>query len=122
MKYPASTTYLILAAMTGLISGCSSVKVWPFDNKEVSPQMRALANATEYQCKEGKHFYLRTLDNGNTIWLIYPDREISLAKTASSATRYSNGVATLDLTGTEATLTDGPAINYTGCKAQQARK
>lgn len=99
------------------LAGCSEVKIWPFDGSKAAPRSRALANATEYQCDGNKRFYVRMADNGNTAWLIYPDREVSLAKTsAASGTRYSSSVAVLELNGSEATLKDG-ATSYTGCKA-----
>jgi len=100
------------------LAGCSSVnvdKLWPFDSKSTLAQARNIANATEYQCAGGKHFYVRYMDNGATAWLIYPDREVSLSK-ASSGSRYTNGVAVLETNGSETTLNDGPAISYSGCK------
>ena len=103
-----------------MLSACSSVsvdKLWPFDGKSSPAQARTPANSTEYQCDAGKHFYVRYLDNGATAWLIYPDREVSLAK-ASSGTRYTNGVAVLELNGNEAKLNDGTTIAYTGCKSE----
>ncbi len=99
------------------LSGCESVKVWPFDGKNTPPQARTIANATEYQCTGGKRFHVRNVDNGAAMWLIYPDREVSLPKAASGSSRYTNGVAVLEINGNEASLSDGPTINYTGCKA-----
>lgn len=122
MQSPRFTSLLSVAALTVLsLAGCSSVKVWPFDDKDnsASSQKRGPANATEYQCAAGKRFYLRNLDN-NGVWLIYPDREVALSK-ASSGNRYTNGIATLDLSAPEATLVDGPTINYSGCKASTGK-
>ena len=113
-------TVLALACLAlPIMAGCSSVsvdKLWPFDGKSGTGQARAPANATEYQCNSGKHFYVRYMDNGASAWLIYPDREVSLAK-AATGSRYSNGVAVLEINGNESTLNDGTAIAYTGCKA-----
>lgn len=104
------------------LAGCSEVKIWPFDGAKAAPQSRALANATEYQCEGSKRFYVRMVDNGAAAWLIYPDHEVSLAKaSATSGTRYSNGVAVLELNGGEATLKDG-TVSYTGCKMPVAGK
>lgn len=104
------------ASLAALLAGCSTVsnlKVWPFDNgSQTSTAARGPANATEYQCEGGKRFYVRTLDNGNAVWLIYPDREVSLGK---SGTRYTNGVAVFEISGGEATLVDG-TVKYSGCK------
>ncbi len=109
-----STTFFAL-----MITGCSSVKVWPFDSSRSSNTSAGKpTNANEYQCEGGKRFYVRLLDNGNTAWLIYPDREVGLTKAASTAgARYSNGVAVLVINNNEATLNDGAKISYTGCKA-----
>lgn len=112
-------TVLWFAAMGAALSACSSMsvdKVWPWGDKSSPGQPKRLADATEYQCEGGKRFHVRYADNGNTAWLIYPDREVSLAKEAS-ATRYTNGIAVLEINGADATLKDGPAVTYTGCKA-----
>jgi membrane-bound inhibitor of C-type lysozyme len=107
---------LLSISLALLLPGCGGMQVWPFDHGSSSGQSRTPANSTEYQCSNGKHFYVRLLDNGNTAWLIYPDREVGLNKSGSAGNRYSNGVAVLDLTGNDATLTDGASINYSGCK------
>lgn len=107
---------LVLAGLT--LSACSSMsvdKVWPFGKDEGPGQPRRFANATEYQCEGGKRFHVRMADSGNTAWLIFPDREVALTKQAS-ATRYSNGVAVLEINGAEATLKDG-AATFNGCKS-----
>jgi membrane-bound inhibitor of C-type lysozyme len=109
---------LILCLLS--LAGCSEVKVWPFD-RQASGRPAALANATEYTCEGGKRFFVRYLDNGATAWLIYPDREVGLTRTLSGATtRYTNGVAVLEVTGNEATLRDGDRISYTGCRTGAA--
>ncbi len=116
----ARTTVLAPAAlMLILLAGCSSIKVdklWPFDDNSDSARTRLPANTTLYQCAGGKHFHLRIVDNGSSAWLIYPDREVSLTK-AATGSRYSNGIAVLEINGNDATLTDGTTITYTDCKA-----
>lgn len=110
------TSILLLTSLATLLPACSSVKVWPFgDSGSSSGQARTPANSTEYQCSNNKHFYVRLLDGGNTAWLIYPDREVGLNKSASG-NRYTNGVAVLELNGNDSTLTDGAQISYSGCK------
>lgn len=107
-----------------LLAGCGgmdSVKVWPFGEKSGGGQVHAPENATLYTCAGGKSFYVRMLDNGATAWLIYPNREVGLRRSGDSGARYGNGIATLDLSGAEGTLSDGPGINYTGCKAAGAK-
>ncbi len=60
-----------------------------------------------------KRFYVRKLED-DAVWLILPDREVRLARNSDS--RYSNGITVLELSGTEASLSDGPAA-LNGCKA-----
>jgi len=101
-----------------LLSGCSgSINIWPFDGPKAQDRPRTPPNATEYQCHNAKRFYVRYLDNGNAAWVIYPEREVRLDKvTTDSGTRYSNGIAVLEVNGDVTTLADGPAISFTGCK------
>lgn len=112
------------AGLSLLLSGCGSVNVnlWPFGGEGAQDRPIKPANSTEYQCNGGKRFYVRILDNGAAAWLIYPDRQVRLDKVSSAAgARYSNGIAMLEINGTEATLTDGPAIAYTGCNAVEGK-
>jgi membrane-bound inhibitor of C-type lysozyme len=104
---------LALSAALLLLAGCSgSLFGGPKPAETRKPE-----NSTEYQCAGGKHFFVRMLDKGNAAWLIYPEREVNLDKmTGGTGTRYSNGVAVLEINGAEATLNDGPGIAYTGCK------
>ena len=107
-----------LLCATFLIAGCGSVNLWPFGSDGARERSRRPANATEYQCEGGKHFYVRYPDAGASAWVIFPEREFRLDKVAAaSGTRYSNGSAMLEVNGNEATLNDGPAISFTGCKS-----
>ncbi len=105
-----------LACVTLLLTGCGGFNLWPFGGEE--NQTRTLSDATEFQCAGGKRFHVRYLDNGGAAWIIFPEREFRLDKAASAAgTRYSNGIAVLEVNGNEATLADGSASAFTGCKA-----
>lgn len=110
---------LLAITLTILMTGCSSFDRYnPFTEATVSREIpRAPANATEYLCEGNKRFYVRMIDKGNGAWLIYPDREVNLDKVSGSGNRYSNGVAVLDINGSDATLSDGPKIDYKECKA-----
>lgn len=108
----------VLTGLSFLLSGCGGVNLWPFSGEKNQDRLRTPSNATEYQCTGGKRFYLRYLDNGDAAWIIFPEREFRLDKvTSATGTRYSNGIAILDINGNEATLADGPAISFDGCKA-----
>lgn len=108
----------VLTGLSFLLSGCGGVNIWPFSGEKNQDRLRTPSNATEYLCTGGKRFYIRYLDNGGAAWVIFPEREFRLDKvTFATGTRYSNGIATLDINGNEATLVDGPAISFAGCKA-----
>ena len=113
-----------LAAISLLLAGCGEMNVkkyLPFGGDSATPERsRTPPNSTEYQCAAGKRFYVRTLDGGAAVWLILPEREVRLNKIGAS-TRYSNGIAVLELNGNEATLTDGAASSFTGCKSAGAQ-
>ncbi len=115
--------YLALGLFAILLSGCGGIdKYNPFSESKPAPAYKP-ENATAYQCDNNKRFYVRVQDKGNAVWLIYPNREVNLDKVSGgTGTRYSNGIAVLDINGTDATLSDGPAIAYTGCKAAIAQK
>lgn len=102
------------------LAACANIDLWPFGSDQTQQRRREPANATAYQCATDKRFYVRLLDGGSAAWLILPDREVRLDKivaggNGSGNTRYSNGIAVLELQGNSASLTDGPTINYSGC-------
>lgn len=106
----------VALGMALLLSACSNFSLWPFGREEIRERPRTPTNASDYQCANGKRFYLRMLDNGSAAWVIFPDREVRLDKAAGSGNRYSNNIAVLTLNGSEATLEDGPAYVFSGCK------
>ncbi len=119
MKHPI-TRAAALACATLMLSACGSVNLnlWPFGGDKEQDPSRTPAGATAYHCEGGKRLFVRYLDNGAAAWVILPDREFRLNKTASgTATRYSNGNATLDLKDGGATLSDDAAVTHAGCKA-----
>ena len=104
---------------TALLAGCGSIKapnLWPFGGGTTTTERsRVPTNAVEYRCAAGKHFYLRTLDGGEAIWLILDERQVRLERLGSSQ-RYSKGKTMLEVNGDEATLTDGAGSSFSGCK------
>ena len=91
--------------------------LWPFGAEKTVERSRTPANSTAYLCDKNKRLYVRLLDNGAAAWVILPEREFRMDKTTGGeGTRYGSGKAVLDLQGEEATLSDGAALSYTGCK------
>ncbi len=111
---------LLLSGMLAVLPSCSSVNLNPFVS-DSAERARGPQNATEYVCEGKGHFYVRMLNNGNDAWLIYPDHEVNLPKTAGD-NRYNSGAITLVINGDATTLNDGEKIAYTNCKPQKAEK
>lgn len=108
------------AAAVASMAGCSSVDVWPF-GEEAQVDRTVPANSIEYQCAEGKRFFVRSIDKGNAMWVILPDREFALPKTEGGE-RYSNGVSTLTITEGVARLEETPTSTYADCKVPEKKK
>lgn len=117
--------YKLLLGYAGVavsLAGCSTANLWPFGEDSLE-RSTAPANAVEYQCTGGKKFYVRTIEKGNAIWLILPDREVGLPKTAGDAgEKYSNGVSTLTIKDGVATLEENPTSTYADCKVPEKKK
>ena len=103
-----------------LLPGCSggSVNLWPFGEPRAVESDRKPANATEYQCPGSRPIYVRNLDDG-AVWLIAPDREIRLEKSATAGA-YTAGKVRLEISPQGATLFDPPA-QFIGCKRAEAK-
>ena len=114
-------TILIMSFVPLFATGCSSINLWPFGGEKTTQVARGHENATEYRCEGSKVFHVRYLDAGKAAWLILSDRQVRLDQvTSDTGNRYTNGIAVLRINGAEASLTDGPAIAYSGCKAASA--
>ncbi len=102
-------------AAAALLAGCGGISagdLWPFGGSESQEKDRRPANAVEYRCGDGKHFFVRNLEGG-ALWLMLPDRDVRLEKLPDG--RYGVGRVTLDLNDNEATLADPPSV-YANCK------
>ena len=105
-----------LAAL--VLAGCSTSRLWPFAAEEGREPVPA--NATRYLCDGDKSFYLRTLAGGS-MWVNLAEREFRLDRQGDAGSRrFGNGVAVLDMSTADLTLSDGPGAQYTGCKTAAA--
>lgn len=123
MHLPTKFLHLAALATAVLLSGCGEMKMkaWPFSSeKSFQERARGPANATEYQCAGGKRIYLRTMDGGDSVWLILPERELRLDRIGAEGSRYGKGAMVLQLSGNDATLTDGAASPFAGCRTGTA--
>ena len=122
MTHPSQKIPAALHAVASLsiaLAGCSSMSnLWPFGDSQSQERSRTPAGATEYRCNNDRRFYARFLDNGASVWVIFPEREFRLDKVdTASGTRYSNRVAFLEMNDNgEVSLRDGAAVAFTGCR------
>lgn len=122
IHFSGKSAWLLLTAPL-FVAGCGGFKIWPFGESETPRASRGPENATEYRCDGGKVFHVRYLEAGKSAWVILPDRQVRLDRVVTEkGNRYSNGIAVLSVGDVEATLTDGPALSYSGCKAVTAGK
>lgn len=107
-----------LLAGVVVLAGCGDMKIklWPFGADGPRERSREPANASEYQCAANKRFYLRTLDGGEAVWLILPEREVRLERIGASGGRYGKGNLILDLAADATTVHDGAATTHADCK------
>ena len=101
-------------AATALLTACAG-GWWPWGGNSEDPSTRIPPGATVYNCAGNKRLFIRHAADGNSAWIIYPDREFRLDRT-SSGDRYSNGVSTLTVQGEETMLEEGGARLFTDCK------
>lgn len=114
------TRLTIVAGTAMLLAACGSMSldVLSFGGVKEQNTSRPPDGATAYQCDAHQRLFVRYLDNGAAAWVILPEREFRLDKTTADAgTRYSNGSSTLSVTDGAATLAEGAAATYAGCKA-----
>jgi membrane-bound inhibitor of C-type lysozyme len=113
---------VLLATFPLFLAGCGGFSIWPFGKGGEQAQSSVPPNAVQYRCDAGKSFYLNFLDTG-AAWISLPERQFRLDKlTAEPGSHYSNGIATLEITGNEASLTDGPPNTYSACKAASGKQ
>ena len=121
-RAPRLLRHIPALCLTILASGCGGfnpVSLWPFGEGSQGREPGPPPNAVVYRCDANRSFYLRMLDNG-AAWVILPEREFRLDKTAGAEGRFGNGVAVLEIKAEVATLSDGPAQSYTGCRSPKA--
>jgi membrane-bound inhibitor of C-type lysozyme len=129
MNRSSPSSVLLVTVCGVLLTACGSMpslpslpNVWPFGEKS-NERSRVPPGATVYQCDGSRTLYVRYLDGGKAAWVILPEREFRLNPVISaSGARYSNGVATLETRGDDATLSDGPNVTHANCKTGKTDK
>ena len=100
------------------LSGCGNMNMSRITNPWAGPQemARLPADAVTYTCGNGKPLYVRYGPSSQYAMVIYPDQECRLDADKSGAGKFSNGRTTLTVSSAEASIEEGGATVYGGCK------
>jgi len=112
----AKTSVVLLAALLAGCGGFSLERLNPWAGP--TERLQSLpSDATAYACDGGKRLVVRYLSGGNSVMIVFPEREFRLDSAPSaSGTRYTNGTDTLDAKGDEATFEEAGATTYSNCR------
>ncbi len=108
--------WVALAALAAL-GGCSMIRdLWSGGPKE---QSRAHEGALTLACDQGKTLIVR-VDAGKSAWIIQPEREFRLDAAGGESSRYTNGKATLTVSGAEMSFEEPGSPALTHCRNPQS--
>lgn len=116
---------LTLLSMPFLLSSCSSIKMpevsLPMLNGDYRELSTAPKDASLYQCEKNKQFYVKALEGGKEMWLIFPDREFGLKQGDVLKNSYSNDTTTLEINDPETFIKEGDVLTYQKCRIQKLK-
>ncbi|MEY3933291.1 MAG: hypothetical protein RL426_937 [Pseudomonadota bacterium] len=115
-------TVLILPV---LLSSCGSIKIPEVNLPSLSGEYRELSTAPQgaslYQCEKNKKFYLKALEGGKEMWIIFPNREFGLKQVDALKNTYTNESTTLEINDPETFIKEGDALTYQKCQIQKLK-
>jgi hypothetical protein len=116
---------LTLLSVPFLLSSCSSIKMpevsLPMLNGDYRELSTAPKDASLYQCEKNKQFYVKALEGGKEMWLIFPDREFGLKQGDVLKNTYSNDTTTLEINDLETFIKEGDVLTYQKCRIQKLK-
>jgi len=116
---------LTLLSMPFLLSSCSSIKMpevsLPMLNGDYRELSTAPKDASLYQCEKNRQFYVKALEGGKEMWLIFPDREFGLKQGDVLKNTYSNDTTTLEINDPETFIKEGDVLTYQKCRIQKLK-
>ena len=116
---------LTLLSVPFLLSSCSSIKMpevsLPMLNGDYRELSTAPKDASLYRCEKNKQFYVKALEGGKEMWLIFPDREFGLKHGDVLKNSYSNDTTTLEINDPETFIKEGDVLTYQKCRIQKLK-
>ncbi len=93
----------------------------PMLNGDYRELSTAPKDAFLYQCEKNKQFYVKPLEGGKEIWLVFPDREFGLKQAEASKNIYTNDTTTLEINDPETYIKEGDVLTYQKCRLQKLK-
>ena len=116
---------LLILAQPFLISSCGTMKMpdvsLPMLNGDYRELSTAPKDASLYQCEKNKQFYVKALEGGKEMWLIFPDREFGLKQIEALRNTYNNDTTTLEINDPETYIKEGEVLTYQKCRLQKLK-
>jgi hypothetical protein len=116
---------LTLLSVSFLLSSCSSMKIpevsLPMLNGDYRELSTAPKDASLYQCEKNKQFYVKVLEGGKEMWLIFPDREFGLKQAEALKNTYNNDTTILEINDPETFIKEGEVLTYQKCHLQKLK-
>ena len=116
---------LMLLNVPFLLSSCGSMKMpdvsLPMFNGDYRELSTAPKDASLYQCEKNKQFYVKALEGGKEMWLVFPDREFGLKQVDALKNTYNNETTTLEINDPETYIKEGDVLTYQKCRIQKLK-
>ena len=116
---------IMLVAISSLLVSCGSMKIPEVNLPMLNGDYRELSTAPKdaflYQCEKNKQFYVKPLEGGKEIWLVFPDREFGLKQVEASKNIYNNDITTLEINDPETYIKEGDVLTYQKCRLQKLK-
>ena len=116
---------ITLVITSGLLVSCGSMKIpevnLPMFNGDYRELSTAPKDASLYQCEKNKQFYVKALEGGKEMWLVFPDREFGLKQVEASKNIYNNDTTTLEINDPETYIKEGDVLTYQKCRVQKLK-
>ena len=116
---------ITLVTISGLLVSCGSMKIpevnLPMLNGDYRELSTAPKDASLYQCEKNKQFYVKPLEGGKEMWLVFPDREFGLKQVEASKNIYNNDSTTLEINDPETYIKEGDVLTYQKCRLQKLK-
>ena len=116
---------ITLVSLSSLLASCGSLKIpevsLPMFNGDYRELSSAPKDASLYQCEKNKQFYVKALEGGKEMWLVFPDREFGLKQVEASKNIYTNDTTTLEINDPETYIKEGDVLTYQKCRLQKLK-